>query len=701
MADDEPAGAGAGASASAGADAMQLLGRFVSAFKRGIEREVAAMRGAAETFELALTRGEELGGLRYAFDLPEASEKLMTGGEGALRTARGAQRVVIERCEDLRVTLAAEQPIDLAAVPITLAVAPWFLYERLLQALDEISVDRHAVELALTLFGKRPHRRAASPLRGDHGALNASQRAAVQLCQDSDLAFLWGPPGTGKTVTLVHVIEELLAGEQRILLASTTNAAIDQVLAKLAARPWFAAAVEAGTVVRLGRSEAETFGAEVADVVGRLQGQHKSSLDRLRVRIADVEQQVRYGDALLAEATAAAAPQQSLFAEPAPRLSSAALSRVFPPGLAEVVARLPPRDQLAVVEQRLARLRRLRVLARARVAEHTAAVRDMEAQVIGKARVVMCTLANAYLSPLMKSLRFDVLIAEEAGMATLPSLFYAACLCHEKAIMVGDPRQLPPIVQSRDELVQRAIGRSVFEVTIPDPARSDVVAMLDVQYRMHPVIGALVGRLFYDGRLQHGDEVGRTGAIAARAPYPGRPLIVVDTAGRTACQRSAKGASRVNAGSAELVAELAAEAVAAAGGTGGAGSAGGTGSVAVITPYAAQARDIRRRLAARRLADSVECSTIHRFQGRECDIVIIDLVDAAPLRPGVLLSGGRTQSDACHLLNVSISRARGKLVIVADVGYFEEVAPGGIVTAILREAIREGARVVPERAAAG
>jgi len=306
----------------------------------------------------------------------------------------------------------------------------------------------------------------------------------------------------------------------------------------------------------------------------------------------------------------------------------------------------------------------------------------MEARVIDHARVVMCTLTNAYLSPLMKSQRFDVVIAEEAGMAALPPLFYAACLGRDKAIMVGDPRQLPPIVHSRDEWVHRAIGRSVFDVTIPDPARSDAVAMLDVQYRMHPVIGALVGRLFYDGRLVHGADAARTDAIAARAPYPGMPLIVLDTESRTTCQRAAKGASRVNETSAEVTAGLALEAV-----------TGGAGSVAVITPYAAQARDIRRRLAARRIAGSVECSTIHRFQGRECDVVIIDLVDAAPMRPGVLLSGSGTEADAWNLLNVSISRARGKLVVVADVAYFEDHAPGGVVTAILREAGRGGVRV--------
>ncbi len=659
-----------------------MLGRFVAAFKRGIEREVAAVRGSSETSELVLTRGEDLGAGRYGFDLPEANEQLAVGGEYLLRTSRGEPRVTIERCEDLRITVTSDQAIDLSAVPIALVVAPWFLYERLLSALDELDVERHSVALALALFGKRPPRRVASSLRCEHDALNASQRAAVQLCSDSELAFLWGPPGTGKTVTLTHVVEELLAQDQRILLASTTNAAIDQVLAKLATRPWFAPAALAGTLIRLGRSEEETFGADLANVVGRLQGKHRSSLDHLRARIADAEQRLRQGDALLAELAAAVVPQQSLFAAPPARLSPTALSSVFPPGVADQVARMPPQDQVAAIEQRLARWTRLRTLAKERVARHTTAIRDLEARVVADARVVMCTLTNAYLSPLMKTQRFDVLIAEEAGMATLPSLFHAACLCRDKAIMVGDPRQLPPIVKSRDELVQRAIGRSVFEVSIPDPTRSDVVAMLEVQYRMHPVIGGLVGRLFYDGRLVHGAEVAWNDAIASRAPYRGNPLIVVDTVSRTTCQRSAKGASRVNAASAEVTASLALEAVTE-----------GTGSVAVITPYAAQARDIRRRLAARRIADAVECSTIHRFQGRERDVVIIDLVDAAPMRPGLLLSGGRSHSDACNLLNVSLSRARGKLIIVADVAYFESHAPDGIVAAILREAAREGTRV--------
>jgi hypothetical protein len=645
---------------------VELVAKFVAAFKRGIEGEVAAMRESAEAYEIRLSNGEDLGALRYRFDAP-AGDRLAPGMVASLRTPRGDDGATVERIDGARITIAATRPVDVTG-PVALVIAPWFLYDRLLQALDRIAAGSHATAVAINLFTRQSFARATTALVCDHGALDASQRTAVQLCSDSERAFVWGPPGTGKTVTLTHVIEELRAQGQRILLASTTNAAIDQVLAKLSPRAWFADAVAAGTLIRIGRSDADTFGAELGDIVERLHGMHRASLGRLRTRIGEADHQVRHAQALIDELTPAASPQRSLFAEPS-RLPAAALARVFAPGLAGAIARLEPRDQLRALALRIARLERVRVLARARIAALAAAGRDLEARIVSEARVVMCTLTSAYLAPVMADQRFDVLIAEEAGMATLPSLFYAACLCTGRAIMVGDPQQLPPIVQSNDARVRRAIGRNVFEVAVGDPTHSELVAMLDVQYRMHPAIGALVGALFYGGRLRHGADRAATDAIAARPPFPGKPVVVVDTQGRTTCERSPRGTSRVNPAAAEITADLAAEAV-----------RGGAASVAVITPYAAQAADIRRLLAARRIGDAVECSTIHRFQGRECDVVILDLVDAAPMRPSALLA------DAPNLLNVSISRARGKLVIVADVAYFEAAGRGGIVAAMLRVA---------------
>jgi hypothetical protein len=621
----------------------ELLPRFIAAFRRGIEGELAAMRASAETFEVPLTRVQDLGAQRYS---GETSERLVAGTACVLKTPRGEQRVVIERVDDGRVTFTAPQPVE---EPCALIVAPWFLYERLIAALDEI----REAPLALTLFGKQAPPRTSASLERDHGELNASQQAAVKLCAETSVAFVWGPPGTGKTVTLVHVIEELLARGERILLASTTNAAIDQVLAKVAGRPDFAP----GTFVRLGRSDADTFGAELADIVDARRGRGRDRLSRLRARIGEIDQQLKFARALVDELTPALSTQQSLFAAPPPRLRATSLARAF--SAADALAALDAQGQLRALETRIARLERARSLTKARVTVLAAADRDLEARIVSEARVVLCTLTNTYLSPHMAGQRFDVLIAEEAGMATLPPLFHAASLCDRRAIMVGDPQQLPPTVQSDDELVRRAIGRSIFEVSGGERV------MLDVQYRMHPAIGSLVGELFYAGRLVHGAT--GTEAIAARAPHTGRAVTVVDT--KSTCERSARGSSRVNATSAEVTAELALEAV-----------RGGSESIAVITPYAAQASEIRRLLGVRRIADAVECSTIHRFQGRECDVVILDLVDAHPMKPSALVG------DAPNLLNVSISRARGKLVIVADVAYFETAAADGLVARMLRAA---------------
>src|SRR3954470_18195325 len=110
----------------------ELLARFVAAFKRGIAGELAAMHADAQAFEMPLSRGEELGTLRYRFDLG-SSERLMAGTVCSLRTPAGDQRAVVERSEEGRIILVATQPVDVTSSPLALVVAPWFLYERLLE----------------------------------------------------------------------------------------------------------------------------------------------------------------------------------------------------------------------------------------------------------------------------------------------------------------------------------------------------------------------------------------------------------------------------------------------------------------------------------------------------------------------------------------------------------------------------------------
>jgi len=265
-----------------------------------------------------------------------------------------------------------------------------------------------------------------------------------------------------------------------------------------------------------------------------------------------------------------------------------------------------------------------------------------------------------------------VVLVDEASMATLPNLFYAGCLATEQVILVGDPRQLPPIVQSSVPQVRRALGRTIFDVTVPEPETSPLVVMLDTQYRMHPSIARLVSELYYGGKLKTGVSRESLAAITEAPPHPGEALVLLDTASTTACQARAGSSSRINPAAAVLAVELARAAL-----------HGGAESVAVITPYADQSREIQALLRRHQDAGAVECSTVHRFQGRERDVVILDLVDTSPLRPGVLLAGASSDGAAERLLNVSLSRARGKLVIVADVAYFLREAPNSPVARML------------------
>ena len=302
-----------------------------------------------------------------------------------------------------------------------------------------------------------------------------------------------------------------------------------------------------------------------------------------------------------------------------------------------------------------------------------------EMVVVRQAQVILSTMANVYLSPLLNRERFDVVVVEEAAMAVLPTLFYCAALAQTKIIMVGDKRQLPPIIQSNSEYVNQAMGRNIFEAT--EGTASNMVVMLEVQYRMHPVIGEMVSQLFYQGRLKHGENAKERRTISDRRPFPGEPLVLIDTDKQTVCQTDENSLSRFNEQNARLCVNLAVEA-----------TADGIQSVAIITPYVSQCRRIRQLLSSYRIpVEQVQCRTVHRFQGNERDLVIFDTVDTAPMSPGILLAGDSPRSNAPNLLNVSLSRARGKLIIVA--AYFQANAAGRIIDQVLNLAVKTGRRM--------
>ncbi|MEM7034282.1 MAG: AAA domain-containing protein [Chloroflexota bacterium] len=670
----------------------RLLDQFIATFQKAIRTEMDAMQKQMGPFEVSLANGQLVDSSsteqakRYRFEVLKPNDKLVLQAECTLTYDGGQTLVTIDALDQDTITLKSARTIPLEHHTYALVIYPWFLYERLLEALDDLpDADQRYLEHAFRLFGKQSANFASTSLNLPHTELNQSQQAAIQLCANSDLAFVWGPPGTGKTTTLGHIVTELLSQGHRILLTSTTNAAVDQALAKLSTLEVADTYFQQGEIVRIGQSSAETFGTSLYQVVNRLNQVKINKMRKLNTRLQQVERQIALCQSLLDKLADARQPiQLDLFqVQKSSGLMAQDLATIFS---AKRIDRLLYDDaeaQARQISHRQDRLQTVQILAQEAVNQLRQDLRYQEQMVIKQAKVILSTMTNTYMSGFINSERFDVVIVEEAGMAILPTLFYCATLAKSKVIIVGDPQQLPPIVQSRAEFVHKAMGRNIFSVTVPDPYAADTVIMLDTQYRMHPTIGNLVSTLFYSDKLQHGTETQDRTAIAAKSPHPEEPLVILDTAGQTTCATREGNFSRFNEKNGQLCLDLALDAV-----------RNGIESVAIITPYVAQSRLIRQAIARfTREAAHIECHTVHRFQGNERDLVIFDTVDTAPFSPGVLLSGTGSMSSASNLINVSLSRARGKLIIVADVAYFQKRAADGMLSLVLKEAMNAGMQV--------
>jgi DNA replication ATP-dependent helicase Dna2 len=264
-------------------------------------------------------------------------------------------------------------------------------------------------------------------------------------------------------------------------------------------------------------------------------------------------------------------------------------------------------------------------------------------------------------------------------------LFAGACLASDRAVAVGDFRQLPSVVMSTGIDAARWLRRDIFRQSgsidpergrdLPD-TRDELCAMLTEQYRMASGIRSLVSDLFYGGRLTDAPSVaGRRTSTA--------PLVLVDTETLRPEVERAEG-SRANAAHVEVLVQLL-ELLGRRGVT----------DVGIVTPYRLQSRRIFQQVRARlgRAAPTaLEIATIHRFQGREKAAVILDTVDAPP--GGSWFLNERRNRDFPRLLNVALSRSRESLIVVGTTGGLGQTLPPDALLIRALQAIRERGQVI-------
>ena len=264
------------------------------------------------------------------------------------------------------------------------------------------------------------------------------------MCSAAPLVLLHGPPGTGKTRTLVAGMRALMSSGQRVLASAPSNMAVDVMVERLAE--------EGLNVVRIGHPMRVSDSVASRTLDARVQAQPE--FGRVVKTRQDAEQRQREADRYV---------------------------RNFGP------------------EQREAR-RAARADARAMRKEAEELEGYLSERVLREANVVCATLVGCD-DRRLRGLTFDVAVVDEAAQA-LPPATLIPMRRADRLVLCGDPCQLPPTVKSREGEV---LKETMLERLIDEHA--DETVMLEVQHRMHASIMSAGNERFYGGKLKAHDHV--------------------------------------------------------------------------------------------------------------------------------------------------------------------------------------------------
>ena len=244
--------------------------------------------------------------------------------------------------------------------------------------------------------------------------------------------------------------------------------------------------------------------------------------------------------------------------------------------------------------------------------------------------------------------RFHYTVFDEAGQLPIPHAL-AGMLRSQRWLFFGDHLQLPPVVTS--EHADRAACASIFE-HLHDRYGS---ILLDTSYRMNDGVCRVVSETFYGGRLRAAPEAA---ARRMRFRAGGRLDDVLDPEVPVAWLRidhlqPGRRSQEEAAAAADVVEDLVRQhGVLPA-------------DIAVIAPFRAQVRLLRSALQHKALSglERLVVDTVERIQGQEREVVVVSL---AAGDPDEVRGRGGSFHLSQHRLNVALSRARTKVVVVAS-----------------------------------
>ena len=286
--------------------------------------------------------------------------------------------------------------------------------------------------------------------------------------------------------------------------------------------------------------------------------------------------------------------------------------------------------------------------------------------------VVGATCIGINTRALFRDMDFDVVIVDESGQIQAHNLIVPLSRA-PKAILVGDHKQLPPVVQDeiREEISERGFhdGLDLYERSwfehLWDRAPDDRKVMLKEQFRCPSVIADFVSKAFYEGEYLSGPGMDQKGPLFSFCPGP---LVFMDTGripGRfeSSTHDGTRSIINDNAVETRLVVELLCRALAEQ------PELAYRGEIGVIVPYRNHVTEIHRairdeqrrgRLLELNMPLQELVASIDSFQGQERDLIILPFTRSNARGDVGFLRDWRR-------LNVGLTRAKRQAIAIGDV----------------------------------
>lgn len=539
------------------------------------------------------------------------------------------------------------------------------VYKRMLQAMVKLKLlkDNEKTEILQILLGEKmlhPRQNDHPKLQFWNDKLNDSQKQAIEFSVfSSPITIIHGPPGTGKTYTLIELIKQLkFTYGEKVLVCGASNMSVDNILERLS----------------------PSFDPSPGNLTQKKSRRKLGSSSR-----ASPEQLIRIGHParLLPSSLRHSLDILSKTGSTTESNDNMSVLKDISNDIKDTLSSIKKCKRYAERRALWAELKHLRRELRERE-------RKITQLLITNADVVLSTLHGAGSNELYNLYKthdysvetplFDTIIIDEVSQSMepqcwIPLINHLGC---KRLVIAGDNLQLPPTVESskraralmeKGELIAD-LEQTLFDRLVSRHNGEDYKKLLNVQYRMNKDIMDFPSRELYGGLLTAGDAVqsillsdldGVDSTDDTNTPcvwydtqggdYPER-LVENDT---HLSSTSALGGSKYNDMEALVVRDHIRKLT----------SAGlAPEMIGVISPYSAQVAAVKK-LLAKDFDGKVEVSTIDGFQGREKEAIIVSLVRLNDRKEIGFLSDSRR-------LNVAMTRPKRHLCIIGDMELLSE-----------------------------